>query len=429
MKSNKTPNIKIPGLTIMKKLAQGGQGEIFVIQKNGKELVLKLYFEKESTADQRQIIEELIRTGPPKTPGRGGFVWPMEIVETPDGKRFGYIMPLIQISEYISLGHIEAGQVRHPGYAVLVEACRQLAEMFRILHIDGFCYRDISKFNVMFSPKTGDVVICDNDNVIVNKHGPGKIKGTTPYMAPEVILGKARPSTATDQHSLAVLLFMILFGGHPFHGAMEDNIHIFDRHAAEYIYGHKPVFVFDPNNSSNRLPDEPGYLHVKVQWNIFPRDIHRLFTRVFTSGLRSPADRVTDMEWMAAFTRLQGCRHVCSCRAENFWDPNLKIQRPCWNKGCTVDYPDKLIVQGKSTTAMLVKLGHQISSFHLGEKSSSRIVGQITKHPKDAKALVLKNESSASWYAGKVEIPAGRGVLLRPGLRIKADRHEFIVSS
>ena len=256
------PTINIPGLHVSRKLAQGGQGEIFEVSKNGTTYALKLYFEKSATAEQRTIIEKLIRSGPPKIDRPERFVWPVELVQLPDSQRFGYLMPLIQTKRYISLAHIECGKMKHPGYGIMAEACRQIAECFRALHIDGFCYRDISKFNVMFSPKTGDVVICDNDNIIVNKDSIGKIGGTTQYMAPEVILGKAPPSTATDLHSLSVLLFIFMTGGHPFHGEMEDKIKIMDGVAAEFLYGHKPVFIFNPHDPSNRLPLKRGYRHV-----------------------------------------------------------------------------------------------------------------------------------------------------------------------
>ncbi|MCK5878351.1 MAG: protein kinase [Holophagae bacterium] len=426
------PTIQIPGLQIEKKLAQGGQGEIFVAVKNGKQYALKLYFEKNSTTDQRRIIEQLILSGPPDMERPDPFVWPMEVVELPGGRRFGYLMPLIQTSRYISLAQIESGKLKHPGYRIMAEACRQLAECYRELHIEGYCYRDISKFNVMFSPKNGDVVICDNDNIIVNKYGPGKIGGTTQYMAPEVILGKARPSTATDHHSLAVLLFMFICGGHPFHGQMEDKIKIFDGVAAEYLYGHKPVFIFNPLDHSNNLPEKRGYRHVKRQWQVLPNHIQALFVRALVTGTRNPANRVTDIEWMAAFTQLLGQCHICSCGAENFWDPRSNLQqRRCWHKGCTVSYPPKLQITGKSSCALLIKAGQQVTAIHLGEKSGSRIVGEMECHPSNASVLVLRNKTHDAWMASlgsqQVEIPAGRAAPLHPGTRIKTTKHEFIV--
>lgn len=426
------PTIKIPGLQINRKLAQGGQGEIFEVSKNGNTYALKLYFAKNATADQREIIEQLIRTGPPKMVRSERFVWPVEIVQLPGSRRFGYLMPLIQTNRYISLAQVECGKMKHPGFGIMAEACRQLAECFRTLHIEGYCYRDISKFNVMFSPKTGDVVICDNDNIIVNKGGSGNIGGTTQYMAPEVILGKARPSTSTDLHSLSVLLFIFMCGGHPFHGEMEDKIKIMDGVAAEFLYGHKPVFVFNPHDPSNRLPSKKGYRHVGKQWQVLPAYIQQLFTRAFVDGLRSPASRVTDVEWLGAFTQLLSLRHLCSCGAENFWDPRTKNQqRNCWHKGCKIDYPPKLSISGNSTSFVLVKGGLTVTSIHMGEKSGNKIVGLMEPHPSDSSTLILRNKTSIPWKAvlgnQQMDIPPDRAVPLHQGIQIRVASHTFSV--
>ena len=427
----KLPNIK--EISIVKKLAEGGQGEVFLVRNQGRECVLKLYTSQRSTEVQREIIRHLVESGVPAEKYAHRFAWPTALVDVPEEKRFGYLMPWIDTSRFISLVDIEAGRVRHPGYGIMTEAGRQLAECFRELHIDGYCYRDISKNNFMFSPESGGVVICDNDNIAIDREDAGNILGTPQFMAPEVILGKARPSTVTDQHSLAVLLFMLLCGGgHPFHGRMEYGIKIFDGVASRYIYGEKPVFVFDPADQSNRLPDEPGYRHVAVHWKVLPYHIRSLFVRAFTDGLKNPSLRVTDMEWKNALTQLLGQRDICRCGAENFWDPDRKDRQVCWHKGCTVAFPQKLHIKGKSVSAMLVKAGQQITSLHLGEKSSAVVLGEMETHPSDTSLVLLRNKTGETWNAlfgnQQVDIPAGRAIPLHPGLAIKAAAYQFTVS-
>ena len=227
-------------------------------------------------------------------------------------------MPLIDTAQYASLADIESKRVPHPGYGVMTEAGRQLAECFRELHIAGYCYRDISKKNFWLSLETGDVVICDNDNIIVDKLCLGNIKGTTPFMAPEVVLNTAKPSTVTDQHSLAVLLFCLLCGGHPLQGKMEYDIKILDQITSRNLYGLKPVFIFDPKDRSNRPPDVAGYRHVAKHWKVLPAHMRNLFTKAFTSGLSNPASRVTDIEWKNALAQMLNLRHLCRCGAETF---------------------------------------------------------------------------------------------------------------
>ena len=159
--------LKIPGLNIVKKLAEGGQGEVFLVHRKAKAFALKLYNPQNTNQEQRETIAQLVESGGPAEDCADRFAWPLELVDLPGGKRFGYLMPLIDTTRLITLADIESGRVPHPGYGVMAEAGRQLAECFRELHIAGYCYRDISKNNFMFCPKTGDVVICDNDNIVV----------------------------------------------------------------------------------------------------------------------------------------------------------------------------------------------------------------------------------------------------------------------
>jgi hypothetical protein len=204
--------------------------------------------------------------------------------------------------------------------------------------------------------------------------------------------------------------------------------------AAEFLYGHKPVFIFSPHDPANRLPEKRGYRHVKKQWQILPAYIQQLFVRAFVDGIRNPAARVTDVEWLAAFSELLGLRHICSCGAENFWDPrrsNTK-QRLCWHKGCKVNYPARLIISGNSTCSALIRAGRTVTSIHMGEKSGKQAVGQMEPHPSDGSTVILRNKTTNAWNATlgqqQMEIPPDRAVPLHPGIQIKVTKkHLFSV--
>ena len=153
---------KIPGLNILKKIAEGGQGSVYHARRNNTEYALKLYNDHSATPAQRDIIKHLVQAGVPAGGYEDKFAWPLELIEVPGGSTFGYLMRLIDTKAYITLAKVESGRVSHPGYGIMAEAGRQLAGLFRELHIAGYCYGDISKYNFMFSPNTGDVIICDN---------------------------------------------------------------------------------------------------------------------------------------------------------------------------------------------------------------------------------------------------------------------------
>jgi serine/threonine protein kinase len=113
------------------------------------------------------------------------------------------------------------------------------------------CYSDISFGNVSLDPSTGQVCICDNDNVHVDGE-PSGIGGTIGFMAPEIVRGKSMPTIDTDLFSLAVLLFYIFMMHHPLEGKKELEIKCFDYPAKKKLYGTEPLFVFDPQDNSNR---------------------------------------------------------------------------------------------------------------------------------------------------------------------------------
>ena len=71
-------------------------------------------------------------------------------------------------------------------------------------------------------------IICDNDNVGIDRKTGGGIGGTARFMAPEIVRGEAVPSSQTDLFSLAVLLFYMLVNHHPLEGAREADIRCFD---------------------------------------------------------------------------------------------------------------------------------------------------------------------------------------------------------
>ncbi len=97
-----------------------------------------------------------------------------------------------------------------PTFRALATAGLNLSHNYLLLHSQGLCYRDISFGNAFFDPDSGDILICDNDNVSVDGAGLLGVLGTPRFMAPEVVRGEAVPSTQTDLFSLSVLLFYML---------------------------------------------------------------------------------------------------------------------------------------------------------------------------------------------------------------------------
>jgi serine/threonine protein kinase len=208
-----------------------------------------------------------------------------------------------------------------PSFRALATAGFQLADAFLELHAKGLCYCDISWGNVFLDPKLGDIVICDNDNVIVNGEKPA-ILGTPEFMAPEIVRGEVLPSIDTDKFSLAVLLFYLFFVDHPLKGKKEAAIKCFDLPARTKLFGTEPVYVFDSLDDSNR--PVPGLHDNALAFErVYPTYLKKLLEKAFTVGIRDPGHgRVTENEWRSAMVRLGDSILYCGhCGAETFYDP------------------------------------------------------------------------------------------------------------
>jgi eukaryotic-like serine/threonine-protein kinase len=408
---------------VEKFLGGGGQGEVYQANLGGSSVALKWYFRNQATEEQRNSLLDLMKSGSPNP----FFLWPMELMVSSDVEGFGYIMPL-RPSRFHSIVSLMKKRI-DPSFRALAIAGRDLAHSFFQLHAKGLCYRDISFGNVFFDPDTGDVLICDNDNVGIDGKTEVGVLGTPRFMAPEVVRGEAKPSTNTDLFSLAVLLFYMLFIHHPLEGEKEANIRCFDLPAMNKIYGAEAVFIFDPKDTSNRpvpgLQDNP-----LIYWKVYPTFLRDLFTRSFTEGLRDPQHgRVRESEWRGAMVRLTDSIIYCAhCGSENFYDSDaLKASggttAPCWSCQKPLNLPPRIRI-GKNNVVML---NHDTKLFphHIYPERSydfTHPVAEVTRHPKDPNIWGLKNLSADNWNSKVGEttkvVESGRSVTLIAGTTI-----------
>lgn len=403
-------------------LGGGGQGEVYRAKVGGQDMALKWYFPQQATPEQRQALEKLIKSGPPTD----RFLWPLEMTVADGVKGFGYIMPLRE-PRFKSIVDLMKARI-DPSFRALAMAGMELAHSFLQLHAKGLCYRDISFGNVFFDPVNGDVQICDNDNVGVDKQSTGGVLGTPRFMAPEIVRGEAVPSTQTDLFSLAVLLFYMFMVHHPLEGEQEASIKCFDLPAMTKLYGTDPVFIFDPADASNR--PRPGFHDNAIAyWPIYPEFLRDLFTKAFTDGIRDPLHgRVRESEWRGALVRLHDSLLYCGgCGSENFYDVDaLKTNgqlNPCWSCQKPIQPPPRMRLGNQ-----IIMLNHDTRLYphHLDPAHPfdfSTPLAEVNRHPKNPNVWGLKNLSNEKWAITAVDgaikdVEPGRNATLGQGVKL-----------
>ncbi|MEV0623022.1 hypothetical protein AB0I81_57560 [Nonomuraea sp. NPDC050404] len=419
-------------VTVLDYLGAGGQGEVYRVQHGGRVRALKWYYQQSATPMQRSIVEDLVN----RAFDDDRFLWPTHMV-LGSKESFGYLMDL-RPPHFHGLSDLFRRQVNVTSRELVI-ACVYLVEAYRALHSQGIAYRDISYGNVFFDPATGNVLVCDNDNAVV-EGGLSGIEGTMEFMAPELVRGDdgASPGTQTDLHSLAVLLFMMLMNHHPLEGALEFRIRCLDEKAKRQLYGKDPVFLFDPADDRNRpVPGEQDT--VRATWEAATEPLRTLFIQTFTKGLTRPEARVRETQWRDALAAAHDLIvHCGGCERQNVVDLAAP-GRTCWSCAKRLRLPPVLSITTSGprvTRTVALTRDARVCAHHLvGEPVRHDYedkVAEVVEHPRVPGRYGLRNLMPGTWKIRRPdgtsdEVPNGRSLDLKPGIRLQIGSVEAVI--
>jgi DNA-binding helix-hairpin-helix protein with protein kinase domain len=402
-------------------LGAGTQGLVYEVSTRDvrRTLALKWYRPDSASTGQLNRISRLLGLG---APGRA-FLWPIDIAHTENRPSFGYVMPA-RDAHFESLSTLMDGQVRIP-LEVVCRAAAGLSDAFLALHATGLCYADISFGNLFVDPASGDIQICDNDNVCVDGER-SDVLGTPYFMAPEIVRGEAVPSIIADRHALAVVLFYLLLRHHPLFGAREHALPDLTPESLRALLGDQPVFIFDPDDRSNR-PVSVAQENPIVIWPTLPGYVRELFTTAFTVGLHDPkAGRVTESQWRSAMRRLgDQVRRCPTCDSQQFFDAD-DPRTNCAQPDCraVLPPPARLVTH----TIVVLEVGKVIRQHHFTPIRSAEtdvVIGSVIRHPETG-MIALRNASSRRWLLHRKDRPdanvePGVAVTIRGDMSISVD--------
>jgi DNA-binding helix-hairpin-helix protein with protein kinase domain len=404
-KGERIPTISMTeSAEVVEYIAEGGQGEVYKVNYNGRMCALKWYKKPVPPDAFYENIANNVKKGAPNE----HFLWPLMLTAKYKGS-YGYIMEL-RPSKYREFGEFLLDISRFGSYEVMIQAAFNIVESFRILHSKGYSYQDVNEAGFFINPADGDVLICDNDNVAPYGVNLG-VKGMARYMAPEVVINQTRPNTHTDRFSLAVLLFRLFYLDHPLEGKYTINFPLTDAIGAQ-LYGVDPLFIYDPNNDRNR-PDPEAHPNVIRRWTMFPPDLQVTFIKAFTKGMKDINNRVTEVEWEDALVKTRGMLVKINGK-EQFVNAYAKQEIP---QGCRfLKLPEYVVVLGNDS---------KIYSCHVDQYSADymTIAGMVKASLSNKDVLGLGNLTDTVWKikmpnGQTTEVPKNGYVKLDPGIEI-----------
>lgn len=395
--------------TIIKELGRGGQGIVYLVEVCGEKKALKWYLNAPDDKFYRNL-EHNIAQGAPSD----AFLWPEFLTEKQQGS-YGYIMKL-RPQNYYEFGNFLLAKVAFKSFSAMLSAAMKICNGFMMLHRFGYSYQDLNDGNFFIDPTNGDVLICDNDNVMPQGEKSG-IMGKARYMAPEIVAGGI-PDKYSDRFSLSVILFMLFYANHPFEGAKVVACPCMTESYEKRFYGSEALFIYDPTDKTN-LPVRGIHQNVIRRWPVFPKLLRDTFTEEFSQErLKNPTSRMIEQNWEKIICQVRDSLVICQhCGEETFADTE-KTSSSCMNCG-KVDDLTKRLVFGNRSLPLLNKTSIFIDNDNTPDGT---VTVDNTGFP------LIKNISTEQWTvetpSGKVKTVDPQGILpVKEGLKINFRVH------
>lgn len=390
--------------TIVKELGRGGQGIVFLVEVCGEKKALKWYLNAPDDKFYRNL-EHNIASGAPSD----AFLWPEYLTEKQQGS-YGYIMKL-RPQNYYEFGNFLLAKVAFKSFTAMLSAAMKICDGFMMLHRFGYSYQDLNDGNFFIDPQTGDVLICDNDNVMPQGEKSG-IMGKARYMAPEIVAGGI-PDKYSDRFSLSVILFMLFYANHPFEGAKVVACPCMTESYEKRFYGSEALFIYDPTDKSN-LPVRGIHQNVIRRWPAFPQMLRDAFIEEFSKEkLQNPNTRMIEQNWKKIISSVRDSLVVCPhCSEETFVNVSNTTDK-CMNCGKDVDLSKRLVINNRSLPLT------NNTTIYIDEDNTPD--GVVTT---DCNGFMLiKNISTETWTvetpSGKIKTVAQNEILpVKEGLKI-----------
>ena len=225
---------------------------------------------------------------------------------------YGYVQPsppkgFIPVSGLTRTRNFDSPQAKYDAMIDLVLA-------FHERHAQGRFFRCLRDSDVWIHPSTGKLMINDFDALNVPDKDPSRTDDLR-FLAPEIIVSGQGAGMNTDRHLLAVLLFEMACQCHPFEGRLAAGP-VLGPEECRTLYGSNPVFLFDPDDESNR-PVRGINGGAILEWPRMPVALQRIFEQAFTHSMKSSGGsmilRPSEQLWMKTLLQIRTGLVTCRC--------------------------------------------------------------------------------------------------------------------
>lgn len=295
-----------------RKLGTGAEGAVFELHPLGQNFVAKVYHRPIKPDKQKKLVcmarecDEALKQV---------AAWPVASLHYGRGGPVcGFLMPKISgFDIHYLYGPTHRKQVfPKADWAFLVNAARNLAAAFEVIHVHGHVVADVNQGNVVVAANSVVKLIdCDSFQISVAGNRYLCEVGVAHFTPPELQNVKSfRAAERTQNHDnfgLALLCFHLLFmGRHPFSGVYSGTEDMpIELAISEFR------FAFGKNASLKEMKPPPYSIGLDV---VSPA-LASLFERAFSESGAQPGGRPKAGDWLRALEQLKS--EIRTCQVES----------------------------------------------------------------------------------------------------------------
>ncbi|MCM1330320.1 MAG: protein kinase [Ruminococcus sp.] len=400
---------------ILQYIAEGGQGCVYKVLYKGEEKALKWY--KPNTIKNEEWFKRNLMKNINEGAPTSSFLWPLAMTEKYKGS-FGYVMDLRPEGYYDFSKYLLCRGIDFKSVDAMINAAINIVDGFRILHNMGYSYQDLNDGNFFIHPDTGDVLICDNDNVAPYGENSG-IAGKCRYMAPSIVMGRKLPEKRTDEFSLAVILFLLLIRNHPLEGQLVNSKAVLTEQYQRLYYGEKPVFIADPEDASNR-PVIGIHNNFMKRWSLMPDYIQQAFIKAFSKEVMiDDKHGITEKEWIKFLLRFKAEVNLCpECGLETRFTDEIHKCACCGKDIDCFGYLHTSEYKIPMFSKKELPLAYVTGEYSKGECRTPCIRISLNK---TRTKCAIQNKGESTWICGSEKVAPGEQIIAEDNQEIKIE--------